>query len=134
MKNVTMRLTIAAAAFVAAAGVASAQDMQANIPFAFRANGKVFAAGTYRVNVKTGNIPILIIRNRATGDSALAVGTVADANKSGDAVLSFECGVSRCALSKVSIGSGAAYSISVPKLGRDEPRRTAQILMRPAAD
>jgi hypothetical protein len=134
MKNVTMRLTIAAAAFVAVASVASAQDMQANIPFAFRANGKVFAAGTYRVNVKTGNIPMLTIRNRATGAAALAVGRVTDANKTGDARISFECGISRCALSKVSTGSGAAYSISVPKLGKDEPRRTAEIVMRPAAD
>src|SRR5579863_1677053 len=126
MNSLTMRLTIAAAAFVAVAGVASAQDMEAKIPFAFRANGKVFAAGTYRVNVKTGGIPVLTIRNPVSGESALAVGMPTDPNKSwlstGDAVLSFHCGVSRCALSKVWMGNTGmpAYSIATPKLGKDE--------------
>jgi hypothetical protein len=140
MTNLTMRLMIGATAFVAVAGVASAQSMDAKIPFAFRANGKVFAPGTYRVTVKTGGTALLTIRDRVSGESALAVGTATDPNKTwlstGDAVLSFQCGVSRCALSKVWTGNAStpAYSISTPKLGKDEPRRTAEILMRPAAD
>jgi hypothetical protein len=40
MKNMTSKMIIAAATLVAAAGVASAQDMEAKIPFAFRAGGR----------------------------------------------------------------------------------------------
>jgi hypothetical protein len=141
MKNVTMRLTIVAAAFVAVAGVASAQTMEAKIPFAFRASGKVYEAGTYRVNMRNSSgVPVLTIRNRDSAESGLAVGTATDPSKTsvstGNAVLSFQCGVSRCALSKVWMGAAGtpAYSISTPKLGKDEPRRTAEIVMRPAAD
>jgi hypothetical protein len=139
MKNLTMKLTIAAAAFVAVAGVASAQTLEANIPFAFRANGKVFEAGTYRVSMKTGTTNLLTIRDRDSSKAALAVGMSTTPSSTwlatGEAVLSFQCGVGRCALSKVWMGSGSnAYSIAVPKLGKDEARRTAEIVMRPVAD
>jgi hypothetical protein len=141
MKNVTMRLTIAAAAFVAVAGVASAQTMEAKIPFSFRANGKVFTAGTYRVSMRqVSTTPLILIRSQDSGQGALAVAMSTDTPKqawtaSGNAVLSFECGVSRCALSELWMGSSTlAYRLSVPKLGKDEPRRTAEIVLRPVGD
>ena len=64
MKNLTMKMMFAAATLVAAAGVASAQTLEANVPFAFRANGQVFAPGTYRIQMQrslSGN-PLIAIR------------------------------------------------------------------------
>src|SRR5690348_9656660 len=49
MTNLSNRMMIAAAAIAVAAGVASAQSMTAEIPFAFRAGEKMMPAGTYRV-------------------------------------------------------------------------------------
>ncbi len=137
MKNLTTNLLIAAAAFVAVAGTASAQTMEAKIPFAFRASGKVLPAGTYRVSLKS----------TATGLRQLIVSTASGKNEvltyaapsgqasaawanSGMAVLSFQCGVSRCALMDAWMGgSDQVYQISVPKLGRDEPIHTAEIVL-----
>jgi len=116
MKNVTMNLTIAAAAFLAVAGVASAQTMEAKIPFAFRTSDKVFAAGTYRVQVESDRLgnKLVLIRSRDSGDIALAMGFPNGAVKkewesAGNAVLSFQCGVSRCALHEIWMGGGPAY-------------------------
>src|SRR5271169_4577719 len=50
MTNFTMKMMVAAATVVVAAGTASAQNLKADIPFTFRAGGKVMAAGTYRVS------------------------------------------------------------------------------------
>ena len=48
MKNLTMKMMFAAATLVAAAGVASAQTLEANVPFTFRAGG---------TDAPGGNIP-----------------------------------------------------------------------------
>ena len=140
MKNLTTKLMMAAAAMVSMAGLASAQTLEANVPFAFRANGKVLPAGTYRVH--TNRTPSgageFVIQGHESGQHVLAVGfydgeAKAAWKQAGNAVLQFECGVSRCALKSVWMGSGeSVYSIPVPKLGKDEPRRTAEVLMHPA--
>ena len=137
MKNLTTKMTIAAAAFVAAAGIASAQTMEANIPFAFRASGKVLPAGTYKVQLlrePSGN-PQFVIRGQESNDAVLSIGyPEGDAKKAwqtaGNAVLSFQCGISRCALSEVWMGgANAVYKVPTPSLGRDEPRHTAEVTM-----
>jgi hypothetical protein len=139
MKNLTTKMMIAAATLVAAAGVASAQSMEANVPFAFRANGQVFAAGTYRIdlhNTGMGNT-IVAIRGAGSGKQILTPsypdGDAKSAWQSeGKAMLSFECGVSRCALAKVWAGSGAVtLRLPTPKLGKDEPTHTAEVVMHP---
>jgi hypothetical protein len=140
MKNATtVKMMIAAAAFLAVAGTASAQTTVAKIPFAFRANGKVLAAGTYQVRMQVGpgGTPMLTMRQVETNDSVLAVAyTNGDAKlawqKAGSAVLSFECGTSRCALTDVWMGTygSPAYRFPKPNLGKDEPRHIAEITMR----
>jgi hypothetical protein len=135
MKNLTMNLTFAAATLVAAAGVASAQTMEANVPFAFRASGQVFAAGTYRINVQraAGGNPLITIRGSDPHKQLLAA-TYPDGpakagwQQDGKAVLSFECGVSRCQLTKLWMGSDyPTLRVPAPKLGRDEPVHVTEI-------
>jgi hypothetical protein len=140
MKNLTNKMTIVAAAFLAVASAASAQSMEAKIPFAFRAAGKVMAPGTYHVRMQTqpSGYPLLTISSHESGQSILAVafgnGNPKAAWKAtGDAVLSFECGNSRCALRQVWMGAGTSqvYRFATPNLGSDEPRHVAEISMRP---
>jgi hypothetical protein len=111
--------------------------MEAKIPIAFRASGKVLAAGTYQVRMKsrpTGS-RLLIISSRNTGQDALALAYPSGEAKAawkaeGDAVLSFQCGVSRCDLTDVWSGSAEpVYHVPAMGLGKDEPTRTAEIVM-----
>ncbi len=139
MKNLTTKMMIAAAAFVAAAGVASAQTMEAKVPFAFRASGKIFEPGTYRVQLQNrGGSALFVIGNREPGDSVLAMAYGSEDPKktwkTGDGVLSFQCGSGPCALRGVWMGdeSMPVYRLSVPKLGRDEPNSVAEIAMHSA--
>jgi hypothetical protein len=137
MKNLTTRIMIAAAALVAAASVASAQTMEANIPFAFRADGKVLAAGTYRVDmVRTGSGNVVVaIRGLKKDQQVLSTsqpdGEAKETWKStGKAILSFRCGVSRCALTEIWTGGDSLqYRLPTPSLGKDEPVHTAEIAM-----
>jgi hypothetical protein len=139
MTNFITRMTIAAATLVVAAGSASAQYLKAEIPFAFRAGGVVMAAGSYQVKTESSHagIPVFYIRNADGGRSVLLVGTAPrDPKKewaaAGAPVLSFECGIGRCALAEVWTGTGrSSYAVPRPKLGRDEPKHTAVVVMRP---
>src|SRR4051812_13502700 len=54
MTRLSLNLMIATAAMAAVAGSAAAQNLKADVPFSFHANGKVMAAGTYDVNVTAG--------------------------------------------------------------------------------
>jgi len=139
MKNLTMKTMIAAAAFVAVAGVASAQNqsLEAKIPFAFRAGGKVLAPGTYHVSLQNSGLPLIVIRSLESGPAVLAQAhSNGDAkaawSSAGKAVLQFECGSSRCSLTDVWMGgTRPVYSVPAPSLGKDEPRRLAEIVMTP---
>jgi len=137
MKNLTTKLTIAAAALVAVAGTASAQAMEAKIPFAFRASGKTLSAGTYRVEMKTtpSSALQLVISSQ---DGKLEVLTMAYPNGSaanawrntGNPTLTFECGESRCALTDIWTGSSdPVYHIWNRGLGKDESTHTAEIVI-----
>jgi hypothetical protein len=136
--NFTTRMMIAAATLVVAAGSASAQVMNAEIPFTFRAGGTVMAPGKYIISTSTaGGRPVYRVRSYQEPRSILLLpGAANDPQKawvaSGNPVLSFECGVGHCALATIwTGGSVAAYSIPHPKLGRDEPVHTALVVMRP---
>jgi hypothetical protein len=138
MKNMKTNMIIAAATLVAAAGVASAQDMEAKIPFAFRAGGKVLAAGTYHVRMsRTSGNPVILISGQAAGEKVLTIGYGAEEAKAawastGNAVLSFQCGVSRCVLTQVWTGADApVYRLSNPSFGKGEPQREAEVVMHP---
>jgi hypothetical protein len=139
MKNTTNNMIIVAAALLAVASAASAQTMEAKIPFAFRAGGKVLAAGTYRVKMQAqaSGTPFLTISSYESRQTVLALGfgngdAKANWKATGDGILSFECGNSRCALRQVWMGPGASqvYRFATPNLGADEPRHVAEINMR----
>jgi hypothetical protein len=137
MKNLTMKMMFAAATLVAAAGVASAQTLEANVPFAFRANGQVFAPGTYRVQMhRAGSgTPLIAIRGTDPHKQVLTQSypdgpAKAAWQQAGKAVLSFECGVSRCQLTKIWMGSdGPILRVPAPRLGKDEPTHIAEVSM-----
>jgi hypothetical protein len=140
MTNFATRMMIAAATLVVAAGAASAQTMKAEIPFTFQAGDKVMAAGTYRVDkilAQTGT-PIFRLKD-ANGPSAAILMPVGagDVNKNwvaqGVPVLAFECGASRCSLSKIWTGAygSPAYHVPPAKTSKDEPAHVALIEMRP---
>src|SRR5437660_9831677 len=128
-------MMIAAVTLVVAAGSASAQVLKAEIPFPFRAGGVVMAAGEYMViaNQKNGQ-PVYRLWSEQEHRSILVLATSSsDPEKawkaSGSPVLSFECGVSHCALSAIWAGPATpAYTFSRPKLGRDEPTHTAPVV------
>jgi len=132
-------MMVAAATLVVAAGAASAQTLKAEIPFTFRTGETVMAAGTYRIGwiyrqsgqamfrlgSEDGHNAVLLVP-KASGDPRK---TWLEANKP---VLSFECGVSRCALVGLWTGPDTpAYVLPRPKLGRDEPASVAMVAMRP---
>ncbi len=136
MKKLTTNLMIAAAALVAVAGTASAQTMEAKIPFAFRASGTVLPAGTYKVQLKSVQSGRMLVISTADGKNTMLStafqGGPASASweSVGDPVLSFQCGVSRCALKDVWMGGGdPVFRIPTPKLGKDEPVHIAEIPM-----
>jgi hypothetical protein len=139
MKNMTTKMIIAAATLVAAAGVASAQTMEAKIPFAFRAGGKLLAAGTYHVqmNRSPSGASLILISGQAAAEKVLTVGHGgADAKAAwtatGNPVLSFQCGVSRCVLTQVWTGADApVYRLSNPSFGKGEPQREAEVVLHP---
>jgi hypothetical protein len=78
---------------------------------------------------------LLTISSRETGQDALALGypngeAAAAWKAEGDALLVFQCGVSRCVLSDVWAGSTeSVYHLPAMGLGKDEPTRTAEIPM-----
>ena len=137
MTNFTKNLMVAAATLVVAAGAASAQTMKADIPFAFRANGKVMTAGIYLVDLKQGTtgVQTLYLYNYGGHEALLTQARVPhDApnawREAGNAVLSFQCGEKICSLTGVWAGQdGPAYNISAPKA--DEPTHMALINLLP---
>jgi len=138
MTNFTTRMMIAAATLVVAAGSASAQVLKAEIPFTFRAGGVVLAAGTYEVSAdqKSGRPTYRLWSATEHRSILLLAGASRDPKKewkaSGTPVLSFECGISHCALAEIWAGTAIpAYTFPRPKLGRDEPTHTALVVMRP---
>ena len=141
MKNVTTKLMIVAAALAAAAQLAPAQTekMEAKIPFAFRISGKVLAPGTYQVRMlsQSSGGKLIVLNGKGQSYEALTFAypngdAKAAWTASGNAILEFQCGVSRCALDQVWMGdpSVPAYRVPVPKLGKDEPVHTAEIVLQ----
>jgi hypothetical protein len=139
MTTFTTRMMIAAATVVAAAGVASAQTMRAEIPFTFRANGAVMTAGQYLVTLSTleAGAPLLEIFNVENHRGALVRATVPQDppkqwRQTGAGILSFTCGASRCSLSGVWNGKTGypAYKLSSPKADPNEPVQITLVTLR----
>ena len=134
MTNLTTNLMLAAIALAAAPGVVSAQQLKAEIPFGFQAQGTMLPAGTYTVTRdNTSGMAKFLLRSVASGYSILLVNAIqGEPNKaweaSGAAVLEFECGDSGCALNRLWSGRGApAYRFSHPKAEKGERTHLAVI-------
>ena len=109
MKSMTTKLMMTAAALAIATAV-PAQTFKAEIPFAFQAGGKTMAAGTYVVRASYHQSQTVVLANYKAKQSAILMpGPMTDPAKAwtakGDPVLSFECGVGRCALARLWTGS-----------------------------
>jgi hypothetical protein len=113
------------AALTIATGVASAETFKVEIPFAFQAGGKTMAAGTYMVNLNSTGYNRVSFANYDTRRSIILLpGYYTAPAKAwvakGDPVLSFDCGVGRCALARLWTGSAEpAMTFPHPSLGRD---------------
>ena len=125
MSSASNRLILAGGLMALAAGVAAAQSLQAEIPFAFRAGDQVFPAGSYQVQlagrsnevvVLTGNSgTVTLLPNGATAPGRAAITT-------GDPKLTFECGPARCALIQLWTGAGSQALTFRQPLMRNESR------------
>jgi hypothetical protein len=119
---------IAAAALVVAAGAASAQTMEAKIPFAFHVGKRIMEPGTYQVGNLDSDIsaPIFRLRNARAHQVVIRMAQApVDPEKAwtadGNPKLAFACGSGRCDLAEVWAGPSCryAYTFPRPKLGKD---------------
>ncbi len=121
MKTLTTKMTIAAAALLVAAGVASAESMRAEIPFSFRAGSAEMTAGSYYVttDLSTGGITSITLANRDTQKAARIVAPMRIGDysewKDTQAKLVFQCVGSTCTLQKVWNGTpGRNFQLPTP--------------------
>jgi len=133
MTTLTKTLTFAAALMIAA-GAASAQNLKADIPFAFETNGKAMPAGTYDVS-KLHSASAVFRLQDGEGHAVMALGAVAhDPDKAWrqdrKPRLAFACADTRCTLIQVYTGNeNPAYEVSRPKT-TDIGTRIAVVTMR----
>ena len=133
MKTMTIKIMIAAAILTVATTAASAQIMQADIPFAFRAGNSVLPAGEYRIDVKGPHHTVTFSNYDARRTAMLLPGAGETAPKAwrlkGEPVLAFECVSGRCALTQLWTGVDSnSLSIPHPKL---EGNEQAMIMLIP---
>jgi len=134
MKSTWNKLTMAAAALTIAAGVAGAQTYRVEIPFAFQAGGKVMSPGAYRVQIASSQHRILKLANWDAHEAALGMANGLTYNGTASAteapVLTFECGIGRCALARFWTGSNEpALTFHHRDLGSDTRASLREIRM-----
>ena len=122
MKSLMTKTMLMAATVVVAAGFASAQTMTAEIPFQFRAAGKVFAPGQYQVisHTMNGGHTVFYVRNIETRQAVALMPTAAtDPSKvwvhDRTPRLAFGCVEDKCELAAAWTGEGAAYKFRPTK-------------------
>jgi len=137
MKTNLTRTLIMGAVALAGAGAAFADDnVDAQIPFAFRAGGVKFEAGLYSISQYGHNdAGILTLQNRS-GSSTKFVNTTShspDAGPDGggkypNPKLVFRCGDSGgCALSAVQMENSRSWTLRIPRRKAMETERIAVI-------
>ncbi len=140
MKTNLTRWMIAAAALAVAAGSASAQTYNAEVPLSFHVGSRMMVPGTYQVRLSTSGIASVVVYNRNTRSSAilLPIGK-ADVSKAvregARPVISFECSGGNCAMSRLWDGSDSfAYIFPALKTKAGEPRAEVVTLQLTKAD
>jgi hypothetical protein len=139
MQSMTTKLMITAASLAIAGGVASAQTLRAEIPFAFRAGDKVMAPGTYYVKASDTR-QYVVLANYETKDAAVVMaGTRSTPSKNwvaaGQARMAFQCGLDRCELSRIWTGPGEdALTFRGHGSGAPERASITEVRMTRAAD
>jgi hypothetical protein len=140
MKKFTKMFVLAAAAMTMTAGVASAQKMSADIPFAFRAGKTLMMPGTYEVSYvgTAANFPLVRLYNRDNKKSAI-LGTVSshypgriwEAKHPHQPTMAFSCTDKHCALTDVWAGTDRpVYEFPQVKT-RGEDYHVTMVGMRP---
>ncbi|HTS67029.1 MAG TPA: hypothetical protein VMH28_33620 [Candidatus Acidoferrales bacterium] len=132
MKSFTSKLMITAAALVVATGVASAQSLKAEIPFAFRAGGKLMAPGTYQVADSDSKRYLVLHNYEAKASVIMIPALLKDPPKAwaakGDPVIAFACGTGPCELAEIWSASGyPAMTFSRGKSGSVEQASLTEI-------
>ncbi|MBI4906816.1 MAG: hypothetical protein HY820_24520 [Acidobacteria bacterium] len=126
MKRTWMTMVFAAAAISA---TASAQELNANIPFDFAVGGKQLAAGSYSISTLRGTGPSgIIVQNRDTKQAAILIALTTTTTQSyGQATLVFRCQPGSCTIAEVHTPNGTARSFLTPALRSAEKERTMAI-------
>jgi hypothetical protein len=133
MKLTALRLTIAAAATLAAASTASAQKLTAEIPFAFEVSGVRMQPGSYSVSFTSPGSATRVLRiyNESDRRAVVAVPQSASTPLWAEAkkpALTFACADGRCTLAGMRDASATSYRFAMPKGGE---MHMATILLRP---
>jgi hypothetical protein len=136
MTNLRNKVMMAAAA-LAFAGVASAQALKADIPFAFQVGNKVMAPGPYLIyTTNSSGVAMFRLLNTEEKQSVLSLPNAKqdpakEWKADGKPRLGFEC-AGQCVLAEIWTGSGAdvSYRISTPKR-HGEAVRTAVVMAQP---
>jgi hypothetical protein len=132
MTRTALRLTMAAAAILASAGLVSAQSMKAEIPFAFHVGTARFLPGTYQVHVTTSNgaRKLVQVYSVETRRSVMAAPGVTSPRRPSESALAvFVCSEGRCELAGVKGLGGAEYTFARSKIG--PATRIAEVVLKP---
>jgi hypothetical protein len=139
MKSLTICSLMAAAALTALANGASAQTLNAEIPFSFQAGRAAMGPGAYTVRLIQGaGSSYFTLRNEDTRQSVILTRSVQEnAPKKwladGKARLGFDCVEARCVLRQVwSGGSSLAYAVPAPKSRETEAARITEVVLTKA--
>ena len=109
MKKTWVRFALAVSLMTALTTVARAESFSIDVPFAFEAGGKNFAAGDYTVDsVASG---VLVIRGGASSESAAILVAPAGYSDSPTTGLIFERNTDTPVLSAVRLSSGLMVTI-----------------------
>ncbi len=140
MKTNFTRWMIAAAALAVAAGSASAQTYNAEVPLSFHVGSRMMMPGTYQVRLSTSGIATVVVYNRNTRSSAILLpiakaGVSKAVRLSAHPVISFECSGGNCALSRLWDGRDSfAYVFPALKTQTGDPRAEIVTLQLTKAD
>jgi hypothetical protein len=113
VKNTCMHFALALGLTGTMAGMAKAETFAVEVPFAFEAAGKNFAAGAYSVDAVTEGV--VIIRGATSGDATAIIVAPSESSSAVKSSLIFDKGLETAVLSRVSLRSGLILSVPPAK-------------------